>query len=243
MKVSTINNILKYAALFLVVFSISTTAQGISASAGADLVSRYIWRGLEVNKTPNIQPAIAIGAGNLEVGLWGSYALSFEPGASFSSEIDLYASYGISTKAGDISLMVTDYYFPDAGIPLGYADDGTGAHTIEGGVGFSGTEKFPLSIALFYNLYNDPGNNMYFEIAYPFTISEIDFGLTIGGTPGSKDNSAYYGTDEFALINVGLSASKEVKITEDFSLPLSSSFIVNPKADIAYFVFGCSFSL
>lgn len=243
MKLFTINNIVKYAAVILAVFSITTTAQGISASAGADLVSRYIWRGIEVNKVPNIQPAIAIGAGGLEVGLWGSYALSYEAGAAFSSEIDLYASYGISTEAGDISLMVTDYYFPDAGIPLGWAEDGTGAHTIEAGVGFSGSDKFPLSISLFYNIYNDPGNNMYFEFAYPFTISEIDFGLTVGGTPGSEDNPGYYGTDEFALINVGISASKEVKITDDFSLPLSSSFIVNPKADIAYFVFGCSFSL
>ena len=90
---------------------------------------------------------------------------------------------------------------------------------------------------------NDPGNNMYFEFGYPFTISEIDFGLVVGGTTGSEDNPGYYGSDEFALINVGISASKEVKITEDFSLPLSSSFIVNPKADIAYMVFGCSFSL
>ncbi len=242
MKLFT-NSITKIAAFLMIALSVSLSAQGITASAGADIVSRYIWRGLEVNKTPNIQPSIAIGAGGLEVGLWGSQALSYEAGAAFSTEIDLYAAYGISTSAGDISLMVTDYYFPDAGIPLGWADDGTGAHTLEAGVGFSGSEKFPISVSIFYNFYNDPGNNIYFEFAYPFSVSGLDMGLTVGGTPGSEDNPGYYGTDEFGLINVGISASKEVKVTEDFSLPLSSSFILNPKADIAYFVIGCSFSL
>jgi hypothetical protein len=242
MKLSSINSIVKYLAVIIVIFTINLSAQ-ISASAGADLVSRYIWRGLEINKGPNIQPAIAFGAGGLEVGLWGSHSLSFYPGVAYPTEIDLYASYGFSTEAGDISLLITDYYFPDSGIPLGWAEDGTGAHTLEVGAGYSGTESFPLSVSLYYNFYNDPGNNLYFEFGYPFVISGIDFGLIVGGTPGSEDNPVYYGTDELALINVGISASKEVKITEDFSLPLSSSFIVNPNADIAYFVFGCSFSL
>ena len=33
-------------------------AQDLSVDAGADFVSRYIWRGLNVNEQPNVQPYI-----------------------------------------------------------------------------------------------------------------------------------------------------------------------------------------
>ncbi|MBN1300132.1 MAG: hypothetical protein JW995_02865 [Melioribacteraceae bacterium] len=225
--------------LLILFFALSglTAAQELRASAGADLVSRYIWRGIEINNTPNIQPSIALGAGGFEIGLWGSYTLSNQTFAT--DEIDLYLSYGFSTDAGDFVFLLTDYYFPNSGTPLGHFQDNGGAHTLELGAVYNG----PVSFALYYNFYNDPGNNIYFEIGYSFAVSGIDFGLIAGGTSGSKDNPVYYGSDGFALINLGISVSKEVIVTDKFGLPLSASFIVNPNDDIAHLVFGCSFSL
>ncbi|MBU1096722.1 MAG: hypothetical protein KKB34_09605 [Bacteroidetes bacterium] len=228
--------------LFIAAFLYNNSiAQSLSASAGADIVSRYIWRGIEVNNTPNIQPSLAISAVNFELGIWGSYTLSNQ---KFNTdEMDFYLGYNISTSSGDISLLVTDYYFPNSGVTIDDFDDGGGAHTLEFGVGYSGTESFPITVFVAYNFYNDPGNNIYTEVGYPFTLSEIDFRAFASATPGSKKNPIYYGTEEFKFTQLGLTASKEIKITEDFSLPLFSSFIINPNAKIAHMVFGTGFSL
>jgi hypothetical protein len=40
---------------------------------------------------------------------------------------------------------------------------------------------------------------------------------------------------------MGINASKEIRITEDFSLPVFCSYILNPQAEISYLIFGISF--
>ena len=40
----------------IMLFSIPVQAQVISGSV--DYVSRYVWRGLDINSTPNLQPAL-----------------------------------------------------------------------------------------------------------------------------------------------------------------------------------------
>lgn len=214
---------------------ISINAQDISI--GADFINRYIWRGLEINNAPNIQPGLSLSYKGLEAGFWASYTLSNE--VSNTDEIDAFVGYTISSEAGDISLLLTDYYFPNAGVPLSDFDNGSGAHTLELTFGFT-PAKFPISFLVGYNIYNDDGNNLYFELGYSATISDVDLSLFAGAAAGSEENPAYYGTDEFAVINIGLTASKSIKITDDFELPITSSLIVNPEADIAYMVFGFS---
>ncbi len=233
--------ILYFLAALMTLTTFAVNAQSLTASAGADFVTRYIWRGIDINNTPNIQPAVAFGLAGFELGFWGSYTLSNQ--TSTKDEIDAYLSYVFSTDAGDFSLLLTDYYFPNAGVRLGDFDDGSGAHTLEIGFGYSGTEKFPINLVFYYNFYNDPGNNTYFEVGYPFVVSDIDFSAFVGGTTGSEENPGYYGSDDLAIINVGISASKEVKVSDNFSLPLSSTFIINPNVELAYFVFGVGFSL
>ena len=72
---------------------------------------------------------------------------------------------------------------------------------------------------------------MYVEVGYPLG----GFDVAIGG-----GDNAYSSDGEFALVNVSLSSSKDIKISEDFSLPLSGSLIYNPDVDIMYVAFGIS---
>ena len=59
---------------------------------------------------------------------------------------------------------------------------------------------------------------------------------------GSDSADAFYvGAGESAICNVSFGYSKEIKITDDYSLPLFSSFIFNPKSEAAFIVFGASF--
>ena len=53
-------------------------------------------------------------------------------------------------------------------------------------------------------------------------------------------NSIYYGTNSFSIINLGFILSKELRITEEFSIPIFSSFFLNPKSEKSTIVFGIS---
>ena len=212
-------------------------------SLGVDLVSRYIWRGINVGDAPSVQPSLSLEVRGFEIGAWGAYSLSNE--ITGGDEIDLWLGYGFELPGGgEAGLVLTDYYFPNAGEPFSnfnnYDDeDGPGAHILELGGSFT-FPSFPLTLAGYVNVYNDAGNNIYLQADYPFMVGETSLNLFAGATPGSEDNPDLYGTEDFAFINLGLSASKNLPITSQFSLPVSGSFIINPNVDIAYFVVGIS---
>jgi hypothetical protein len=234
--------------ILLVLFSGFSFAQSLEINPGADVVSRYIWRGLNVNDAINIQPALSLSVSGFSAGFWGSYSFSDKStGNEFDQEIDTWIGYEFAFENGmTISAIVTDYYFPLAGIKWGnfnnYDDpEGPGAHTIEAGLSIGGSESVPVTLSGFINVYNDAGSNTYFQINYSPTVAEIPLDFFIGAAGGSADNPEYYGTDKFNVINVGIGASKSVKVTDDYSIPVSVTFIINPKAEISYLVFGLSF--
>lgn len=196
---------------------------------GADVVSRYIWRGIGLADDVSIQPMLSYSVGDLEVGSWASYAIN----GTGSNEVDLYASYAI----GDFSIGVIDYTFPAAADPedgkwgaLDYGDPGP--HILEVTLGYT-SDDVPVSVFVAANVYNDEDNSLYAEFTYSVGPVDIFAGAIAG-------ESAYYSTDGFALINVGISTSKDIKVTEDFTLPIFGSFILNPDRERAHLVIGFS---
>ena len=109
---------------------------------------------------------------------------------------------------------------------------------MEAGLSYSGPEKFPVSLAVFANVHNDVDNSSYIQIAYPFTVSDATLTLSAGFTPSK---SVYYGTTKGALINLGVSATKSISITDKFAVPITVSYISNPNIDKTYLTFGMSF--
>ena len=222
----------------------------VDMTVGVDYFNRYVWRGLDIANTPSLQPTLSLGFDGFETGVWGAYTLSNQQ--SESDEIDFWIGYTHEIENTiSISAVIIDYYFPNVGIDFfnfnnydDELDDGTpdpGAHTLEAGLSLTGPESFPVTLSGYINFYNDAGNNTYFQIDYPVKINETDLNIFMGATGGSKDNSGYYGTDDLQVINVGAQASREIVVTESFSVPLSISFIVNPNAEISYLVAGFSF--
>lgn len=224
-----LNKIYKTTFISLFILLTNTLTAQTSVSGSADFVNRYLWRGLDFGNTFSIQPSIALAAGDFEIGFWGSYPFTNTAGGN--EEMDLYLGYTL----GDFSVLLTDYYFPLSGGKYGNYDD-PGSHTIELGLGYGGSAAFPISVSGFINVYNDNDNTIYFELGYSTVVSEVGVNLFVGGTPGG--DNAFYGTTGFNLINIGVTASKEIKITEEFSLPIFSSYILNPNQEIGYLVFG-----
>ena len=227
-------NINKYITIFLIFGINSTIFAQTSVTGGADFASRYLWRGLELGSTFSIQPSLALTAGDFELGFWGSYPFTNTAGGS--EEMDLYLSYSYY----DFSILFTDYYFPNSGLRYGSYKD-PGAHTLEVGLSYAGSESFPLSLTAFKNVYNDDDNSVYFELGYSTAVSDVALDFVVGSTPGG--DAGYYGTTELNLINIGITVSKEISITDKFSLPIFSSYVLNPNLEVGYLVFGLSLGM
>ncbi len=84
----------------------------ISTTAGLDLASAYIFRGVTVNKNPVMQPTLKLQSGGLTVGAWGSQALDAEEN-EVEQEVDGFASFDIPFEAMTLSLGYTEYMYPD----------------------------------------------------------------------------------------------------------------------------------
>ncbi|PCH75861.1 MAG: hypothetical protein COB98_07925 [Flavobacteriaceae bacterium] len=206
--------------------SFAQESSKIGVDFGADIVSRYVWRGLELSDAPAIQPYLEFSYNNLTLGAWASYETA---GQVVGQEFDIYASYSF----GNFSINFTDYSFPIDGATDNYFQMKT--HVGEIMVSYDNTDKFPLTITAGANIYNDDNNSMYVELGYPFSIKKVDLNLFVGG-----GNELYTTDQKFDIINFGISANKDLTITPTFSVNSTASIIFNPDTSDAYFVFTLS---
>jgi len=214
-------------------------ADSLSLSFNADLVSRYVWRGLLFSPNPNVQPYGALSYKGLTFGAWGSFGISTP-----YAETDLYLSYNV----GQFTFSVNDYYTAsdDSLQNFNYFEfrKSKTLHALEGAITYSGPESFPISVsaATFFagaDDYDGDGKNdysAYFELAYTTLVSEIPLKLFIGGTP----QKGLY-SEEASLVNVGVSATRTLKFNENVEIPVFTSLVVNPNSKDLFFVFGITF--
>ena len=226
-----------YSALALLLFGAATAkAQDmVETTVGTDFVSSYVWRGLELGDV-SMQPTLGVSYKGLSLSAWGSVGLS---NPADTKELDLTLAYSV----GGFNIGVTDYWF-NAGLdPLNryfkYAADETN-HVFEANVGYD----FGFASLQWYT--NFAGNDLvkttgklayssYCEINVPFTLGGVDWTATAGAVPFATD---FYGTGSFAVTNLALTAAKDIRITDTFSIPVFAQVAANPCSRAAFLVFG-----
>ena len=201
----------------------------------ADVVSQYVWRGLEAGSV-SLQPTLGIGYKGLSLSAWGSVGLT-DP--ADTKEFDLTLSY----TAGGFNIGITDYWFSAGGDPEGryfiYEANNTN-HVFEANIGY---DFGVASIQWFTNFAGNDGLNKdgkrayssYVEATVPFTLATVDWSATAGAVPFATD---FYGTTGFAVTNLSLKATKDIKVTDSFSIPVFGQVVANPCSQKAYLVFG-----
>lgn len=198
----------------------------------ADVVSNYIWRGQNLGHV-SFQPEMSVGWKGLSLTAWGSVGLT---GHNDASEIDLTLSY----KTGGLSLGIVDYWNDEHDKRyFYYKKDGTG-HSFEG---FLSYDFGPVSASwqTFFagkDYQEDSGKrawSSYFEVEAPFRLVTCDWEATAGLVPWA---SGEYETNGFSVTYLSLRATKDIKITQSFSLPLFGQLIANPASQHFYFVAG-----
>lgn len=231
--------------IFMGLYVIMANAQedkGASLEISGDVVSSYVWRG-GYNSGASVQPMLELNAAGFSFAVWGSKEIS-GPG----KEMDLTAAYSL----GSLGICISDYWW--GGEKIGnenaesrnnkyfHFDNHNTAHTLEAGIDYTWSEKFPLNIA-WYTLFwgadkksNGKQNySSYVELNYPFQMGRTELNATLGA---SVFESGFYEVKGFAVCNVALGASRDIKITKSFSLPLFANLIFDPAHEDAHLVLG-----
>lgn len=214
--------------LVAVSFTTNTQAQESNWSVGGDFVSNYIWRGLKFGSGPAIQPSVEFATSGFAIGAWGSFNIT--DADNEAAEADLYAGYTFDLgNSSTFGIAFTDYFFPGGDSKYFEA----ASHYFEPAVTL-GIGDFNLLGA--YMISNKPGDDddtddFYVQAGY--TVGPVD--LFIGGGDGQYSLSG-----DFNISNIGISTSKELKITDSFSLPVFGSVILNPNSEQFYVVVGFS---
>jgi hypothetical protein len=217
--------------------STDTDEKKMEIDFGADLVSSYIWRGIQFSEGPNIQPGIALKKGEFECGIWGS--------SNFTTnfyEIDLFASYTLK----GFTIGIVDYFLMDnnaINTKSNYFDysKNTTNHFIELSIGYENPGKYPFRLmvsSFVYGADRDLNNNNYYatyiEFGYILNTEKLNFDFFIGGT--INDNFVYL--NDKGIIYLGFKVEKGIEINDKFSLPVYLSFVTNPVRENVFLVFG-----
>ena len=222
-------------AMGLVVCASTLAQDEVETTVSGDVVSSYIWRGQDLGNV-SVQPTLGIGYKGLSLTAWGSVGLS-EP--ADTKEFDLTLGYSI----GGFNIGVTDYWFNTGLDPKNRYfkyDAHETNHVFEANVGYD----FGLASVQWYTNFagNDGANkdgkraySSYVELSVPFKLSSVDWTATAGAVPFATD---FYGTNGFAVTNLALKATKDIKVTDSFSIPIFGQVVANPRSQKAYLVFG-----
>ena len=225
--------------LFAMGLVVSATALAqenkIETTVSADFVNQYIWRGQDLGSTA-VQPTLGVSYRGLSLTAWGSYGLT---NPADTKEFDLTLGYSI----GGFNIGITDYWFDSGLDPQGryfkYDAHGTN-HVFEANIGY---DFGVASLQWYTNFAGNDGTNKdgdrayssYVEASIPFRLGSVDWTATAGAVPFATTS---YGTSGFAVTNVSLKATKAVKVTDTFSIPIFGQIVANPCAQKAYLVLG-----
>jgi hypothetical protein len=215
--------------LFAVAILTLTSIKAQELNVGMDFYNRYVFRGVDFGSSPSLQPSIEFSAGNFSLGAWGAYSTGNGSDSGFG-EADLYASYAFDLG---LSVGLTSYYYP--GSNWFELEDEVSSHAIELNMGYE-ISGFSLSgNYMLNNSVNGAGAEdgiMYFEAGYATDL----FNVFVGGGDGWHSDDG-----DFEVVNIGIGTSKEIKVSDTFSIPVNGTVILNPNTEQLHLVVGISF--
>lgn len=211
---------------------------------GLDFQSKYIWRGMEMmteNSSPVLFPTMSYSHNGLYAYVMGGYAIN-----GVYNEVDM----GVSYSHKWLSIALNDYYYPTTTIAYDNYFDfcrKTTGHWLEGAITIS-PENIPGYIVIsnfFYgadkNLKGEQAYSTYLELGahYDF-LADDRLVLAVGA---ALNESCYNNYEKgFGICNVELKYTHTLQFTNEWSLPLNVSYIINPIREKAFVNFSTSFA-
>ena len=182
---------------------------GLSLEVGADLVSSYLWRGMNLGGI-SIQPSVTLDWKGLYVSGWANIGADNWTFENIKPELDItigYDNYGLQVDLTHLYYFGGDAYFPRNGFKAQphLSPDSCGS-TMEAHAGFhlgDLVEKVPLSIDWYTTIYgadcylDEEGNwkrawSTYIEVGYAFELPlGVMLNTSVGFTPWLGMYSGY----------------------------------------------------
>ena len=201
-----------------------------SASASADFMSQYIWRGQQLSEEFVIQPSVGITYGGFGANLWANY----DTDLNTSNETDLTLNF--TNSIDKFSYDVGYIYYSLEGI-----DD-----TQEIYLGLSYDILLSPSATLYYDFDEGEGAYLVLAIGHSFEVSE-KMTLDLGASAGINFDNAILGLDkdgdEFTdLYDGNISAALNIPVTDNLSIApmIAYSFPLSDDAEDALEVIDVS---
>lgn len=211
--------------------TVSKAQNEFTVSGKADFVSDYVWRGAYQNSGVSIQPSLTLGYAGLSLNVWGNQSLE-----NSAKEFDINLSYSIK----NFSITVSDYWWVGVDMPYGhYKND----HFFEGTLAYNFGESFPLTLSwstMFAGADKDENGDLqastYINASYPISLpADVTLTPAIGFTPWK---GMYH--DKAAFTDLSVKASKDIKVTDSFAIPVFVQALVAPVYDRTYLIAGFS---
>lgn len=196
-------------------------------------LSRHAWRGEMLGTAPSIEPSVTARSGNFSFNLWAAFTTD-----NSYTEIDLIPSYQFRYFA----LTLLDYYNPVAGEKNDYLNFSRefNRHSVEATIDNYEMDRQRLKylVATFFlgdknKESGKPYYSTYVQVSYPFTVLGLEARPLVGATPFR----GYY-ADKPAVVNTGLSLSKQLDFKLPFTIPLTLSLVSNPHTSNTFVTFA-----
>lgn len=213
----------------------STKDDILKTNISVDFMSMHTWRGYATSYAPTIEPTFEISTGNTTTGIWAAHSIDNK-----YTEIDMYLTYNYK----NISFTIFDYYCPPtykSSSEITNFEKYSTKHTIELAVEISQLFRSPFNFMIATMVYGDDIHDQtlesrystYFQFAYSAEINRNNINLVLG----FNTFESYY-SDEFGIVNAGISTSKNIRLSKTKAIPLQASLITNPSNNSLYITFG-----
>ncbi len=228
-------------AMALMTFTTATAQDKLEIMMSGDVVSKYVWRGLDYGDV-SLQPEFGIAYKGLSLTVNANAPLSdseMDP-----RELDFIVGYTIGGWSFSISDYWSEFGSDEQGRYFRYNAHSTN-HLFEATIGYDfgvAAVNWSTNFAGFDGVNNNGKRaySSYLEAIVPFKLATAEWTATVGLSPFA---STYYGTTGFAVTDVSVRADKAIRITDSFSLPVFAQLTANPCSQHAYMVLGVTLNV
>ncbi|MBN2331658.1 MAG: MipA/OmpV family protein [Deltaproteobacteria bacterium] len=206
----------------------------VSLDAEVLAVSKYIWRGLEVNEEFVLQPSLTAGYGGFSFNIWGNmdltsfgedecvYTSGCDDRSGQFTEIDLTMDYTHSWDAFTLGVGIIAYEFPNW-----EASEDTHEFYVSGAV----DTLLQPSLTIYYDFDEVEGLYASFGIGHSFAINEklaLDLSASVGYADGDY-NEAYFGVDDSGFVDLSVGVSLAIPVGDMVTITpmLSYTSLIN----------------
>ena len=225
-----------------------------TASVSGSLVSRYMWRGIDM-AGPSIQPSLTLGWKGLSLDVSGNIPFDKED----VRDIDVTLGYSLY----GFNIGVIDYWTADVDPKNRYFYYGGEAecpHQLEANLGYTckygSLQAYTMVYGNDYKIDGDRAYSTYIELSVPFRLGGLDWDVRAGVTPFESAGSTYdetvitesgktktvtrgdwmYG-ESFTCNMASIRATKNLEF-KHFNVPVFVELHTNPYLQRANLVFG-----